>query len=143
MIGISSCLAGCKCTYKGSDNLIDEAKQLVDDGKAVLICPEVLGGLTIPRYPCEIIDGKVINNQGEDKTKEYLLAQISVNYLKICSKQDKAKAQVQKTLDFLDDLPNISEIALYKMYGICCQSTNHKKDYENILKESGYERYFK
>lgn len=43
MIGISSCLAGCKCTYKDSDNLIDEAKQLVDDGKAVLICPEVYG----------------------------------------------------------------------------------------------------
>lgn len=89
------------------------------------------------------IFNKFQHDRINDSKIVYLLAQISVDYLKICSKQDKAKAQVQKTLDFLDDLPNISEIALYKMYGICCQSTNHKKDYENILKESGYERYFK
>ena len=73
MIGVSSCLAGVKCTYRGDDNLVGSIKELVDQNKAIMICPEVLGGLTIPRYPCEIIDGKVINNQGEDKTKEYLL----------------------------------------------------------------------
>ena len=71
MIGVSSCLAGVKCTYRGDDNLVGSIKELVDQNKAIMICPEVLGGLTIPRYPCEIIDGKVINNQGEDKTKEY------------------------------------------------------------------------
>lgn len=73
MIGISSCLAGCKCTYKGSDNLIDEAKQLVDDGKAVLICPEVLGNLGNPRLPCEIIGDRVIDIEGNDKTEAYRL----------------------------------------------------------------------
>lgn len=73
MIGISSCLAGIKCTYRGSDNLVAALQRLVLDNRAILICPEVLGGLSIPRYPCEIIDGKVINNQGEDKTEEYLL----------------------------------------------------------------------
>lgn len=73
MIGVSSCLAGIKCTYRGDDNLINEIKKLVENHEAITICPEVLGGLTIPRHPCEIINGKVINNQGEDKTKEYIL----------------------------------------------------------------------
>lgn len=73
MIGVSSCLVGIKCTYRGDDNLINEIKKLVENHEAITICPEVLGGLTIPRHPCEIINDKVINNQGEDKTKEYIL----------------------------------------------------------------------
>lgn len=73
MIGISSCLAGCKCTYKGSDNLIDEAKQLVEAGRAVLIYPEVLGNLGIPRLPCEIVGNRVIDCDGNDKTAAYQL----------------------------------------------------------------------
>ena len=66
-------MAGCKCTYKGSDNLIDEAKQLVDDGKAVLIRPEVLENLGSPRWPCEIIGDRVIDSEGNDKTEAYRL----------------------------------------------------------------------
>lgn len=50
MIGVSSCLAGVKCTYRGDDNLVESIKELVDQNKAIMICPEVLGGLTIPRY---------------------------------------------------------------------------------------------
>lgn len=73
MIGVSSCLAGIKCTYRGGDNFIGSIKELVDQNKAIMICPEVLGGLTIPRSPCEIVGDKVINNLGEDKTAEYLL----------------------------------------------------------------------
>lgn len=72
----------------------------------------------------------------------YLLAQIAINYLKICLEQDRVKAQIKRTLTFLEDLPNIDEIALYKMYGTCYQEKYNKRDYENILKECGYGRYF-
>ena len=41
--------------------------------EAIMICPEVLGGLSIPRSPCEIRDGKVVDINGVDWTKEYRL----------------------------------------------------------------------
>ena len=73
MIGVSSCLAGVKCTYRGDDNLIEIIKEMVDRKKAVIICPEVLGGLEIPRNPCEIRKDRVVDITGEDRTKEYEL----------------------------------------------------------------------
>lgn len=73
MIGISSCLAGIKCTYKGSDNLIEQVKQLAKRDDVVLICPEVLGGLTIPRTPCEIIADQVMDINGVNKSEAYQL----------------------------------------------------------------------
>lgn len=83
MIGVSSCLAGCKCTYRGDDNLILPVKELVDQNKAIMICPEVLGGMATPRTPCEIINNRVIDQNGNDKTKEYHLgAKKSLNILK-------------------------------------------------------------
>lgn len=71
MIGVSSCLAGCKCTFRGNDHLIEVVKELVDNNEAIMICLEVLGGMSIPRLPCEIKDGRVIDIDGKDKTKEY------------------------------------------------------------------------
>lgn len=73
MIGVSSCLAGGKCTYRGDSNLIEIVKEMVARKQAVMICPEVLGGMGIPRNPCEIRKGKVIDITGEDRTKEYEL----------------------------------------------------------------------
>ncbi len=76
MIGVSSCLAGVNCTYKGSNHLIDKVKELVNDGKAITICPEVLGGLNVPRPPCEIVNkdrGSVESIDGNDFTKEFHL----------------------------------------------------------------------
>ena len=68
MIGVSSCLAGCKCTYSGDDKLIKLVKEMVMRNEAIMICPEVLGGLSIPRSPCEIRDGKVVDINGVDWT---------------------------------------------------------------------------
>ncbi|MBF8808287.1 MAG: DUF523 domain-containing protein [Enterococcus lacertideformus] len=81
MIGISSCLGGVLCRYDGQEKLIPQLKKLVDEGKAVMICPEVMGGLLIPRSPAEIVGGdgfdvwnnqaKVITKKGEDVTHAY------------------------------------------------------------------------
>lgn len=81
MIGVSACLAGCYCRYDGNHNLIDSIKELVDKGQALTICPEVLGGMPIPRKPAEIIGGDgfdvwkgqaiVKNNAGEDVTEAF------------------------------------------------------------------------
>lgn len=57
MIGISSCLGGVCCRYDGQAKEIQTLKQLVLEDKARVICPEVLGGLPIPREPAEIVGG--------------------------------------------------------------------------------------
>ena len=71
MIAVSRCLIGENCTYAGKNNLCKEIKELYDQGLVLPLCPEVLGGLPIPRTPCEVIGEKVIDQKGIDRTKEY------------------------------------------------------------------------
>ena len=68
---VSACLAGCECRYDGKDNLCPKVKQLVEEGRAITVCPEVMGGMTTPRIPSERKDDKVINSIGEDNTKYF------------------------------------------------------------------------
>ena len=75
MILVSACLVGLNCKYNGKNNYNEKIFNLVKEGKAIPICPEILGGLTTPRNPSEIkyINGKrrVINIDGIDVTDEY------------------------------------------------------------------------
>ena len=84
-IGISACLLGRNCTYKGTNNLIKEIEKL-DGFDFVEICPEVMGGLSTPRPPAEIMSSNpisVINKEHIDVTNEYIKgAQIALNLLK-------------------------------------------------------------
>lgn len=70
---VSACLCGEKTRYDGKTTVSEKVKNLVDEGKAIMICPEVDGGLKVPRLPCEIKDAKVINTKSEDMT-EYFIA---------------------------------------------------------------------
>ncbi|WP_419784096.1 DUF523 domain-containing protein [Maridesulfovibrio sp.] len=69
---VSGCLAGLCCRYDGGDNADERVMQLVAEGKAIPVCPEQLGGLTTPRPPCEITDGKVMSNEGADVTESFI-----------------------------------------------------------------------
>jgi uncharacterized protein YbbK (DUF523 family) len=69
---VSACLCGENCRYDGKSTLSEEIKKLVDEGKAIMVCPEVEGGLPIPRHHCEIRGNNVVNRQDEDKTKEFI-----------------------------------------------------------------------
>lgn len=71
---VSACLVGVNCKYNGGNNLNLEILKLVQEGKAILVCPEQLGGLSTPRKPSEIVDrisSKVVASDGTDVTKEY------------------------------------------------------------------------
>lgn len=57
MIVISACLVGEKVRYDGNHKLDLFYKNLIDEKKAISICPEILGGLQVPREPAEIIGG--------------------------------------------------------------------------------------
>ena len=70
---ISSCLVGNNTKYNGKNNYLPLIEKLKDKYNLIVICPEVMGGLSIPRDPSEIKGDKVISNKGNDVTKEYNL----------------------------------------------------------------------
>lgn len=82
MILVSSCLAGLKVRYNGTHSLNNGIAKLVEENKAITICPELLGGFSTPREPAEIIGGngedvlngkaKVIEKSGKDVTEIYI-----------------------------------------------------------------------
>lgn len=63
---ISSCLLGVDCKYNGGNNFCRELADFLTGKEYVSVCPEVLGGLPIPRACAEIKDGRVINHDHED-----------------------------------------------------------------------------
>ena len=72
MIGISACLGGLACRYDGQKKEVPELMELVETGEAVMVCPEVIGGLSIPRDPAEIICsmcGKIKQKYGRQAAK--------------------------------------------------------------------------
>lgn len=71
MIIVSACLAGMHCRYDGGEKSNEEVMRLVAEGKAIPLCPEQLGGLTTPRLPCEIVNGRVMRKDGVDVTAEF------------------------------------------------------------------------
>ncbi|HBI04342.1 MAG TPA: DUF523 domain-containing protein [Paenibacillaceae bacterium] len=82
MIIVSACLMGCCCRYDEKNNLTYEIAKLVQEGKAIPICPEQVGGLSTPRPPAEIIGGngfdvlegkaRVVDVNGKDVTPQFL-----------------------------------------------------------------------
>ncbi|MDQ6597831.1 DUF523 domain-containing protein [Bacillus salipaludis] len=82
MIFVSSCLAGLDVRYNGTNCLNDKISKLVEENKAITICPELLGGFSTPREPAEIIGGngedvldgnaKVVDKSGKDVTQLYI-----------------------------------------------------------------------
>ena len=71
-IAVSSCLLGINCKYNGKSNYNEDIIKLKEKYEIIPICPEVLGGLPTPRIPSEIINNKVINQEGTDVTLEYV-----------------------------------------------------------------------
>lgn len=69
---ISACLLGVNCKYNGKNNYIPLIEELKKKYDLVPVCPEVMGGLSIPRNPSEITGDMVISNKGIDVTSNFL-----------------------------------------------------------------------
>lgn len=70
---VSRCLLGEPCRYDGVSKPVKEIQELKEQGHTLIpVCPEVDGGLPVPRPPAEIQgDGRVINCEGTDVTAAY------------------------------------------------------------------------
>ena len=68
---VSACLLGENCKYNGGNNFCAKIAELVNDHKVIAVCPEVLGGLPVPRHPAEICDGVVTAVDGTVVDREF------------------------------------------------------------------------
>ena len=89
---VSACLLGENCRYDGMNKL---NKELLQQKKVSLIpfCPEVAGGLSIPRKPGEITNNKVFSQDGLDLTDYYRLGAVKTLEL---VKENKIKVAILK-----------------------------------------------
>jgi uncharacterized protein YbbK (DUF523 family) len=79
---VSACLIGVNCNFKAKSWLNPRLSAEFLKGSYFPICPEVLGGLTVPRVPSEIVGGdgsdvlagkaKVLNLEGTDVTVQFV-----------------------------------------------------------------------
>ncbi len=70
-IMVSACLLGKNCKYNGGNNYNEKVAVFIKGHEVIPVCPEVEGGLPIPRIPCEIVNGIVTDKHGESKDKEF------------------------------------------------------------------------
>ncbi len=72
---VSRCLLGEPCRYDGQSRPLAELEALRQAGHTLVpVCPEVLGGLPVPRAPAELQpDGRVRCADGQDVTEAYRL----------------------------------------------------------------------
>lgn len=70
---VSACLAGIECRYDCQAKPREKVIKLVDDGKALAVCPEEMGGLPTPRPPAEEVSKLIFKTvEGDDVTAQYL-----------------------------------------------------------------------
>ena len=68
IVVVSACLVGENCKYNGKNNKNEKIIQFLEDKEVVLVCPEMMGGLSCPRLKSEIVEGSdvVVNELKED-----------------------------------------------------------------------------
>ncbi len=68
---VSACLLGENCKYNGKNNFCQAVKDLEKEHTLIKVCPEVLGGLPVPRDPCEIVNGRAVTKGGVSFDTEF------------------------------------------------------------------------
>ena len=66
MIIVSACLLGENCKYNGGNNYHPNVVSYVQGQEVLAICPEMLAGMGCPRTPVEIVDGVVMDRDGNN-----------------------------------------------------------------------------
>ena len=70
---VSACLLGENCKYNGKNNRNERVLDFLHGCEVVPVCPEVMGGLPVPREPAEIRDGEVVGRSGKSVDRAFRL----------------------------------------------------------------------
>ena len=80
---VSACLLGYNCTYNGKNNYNSKIVEFLKEHEVIPVCPEMLGGLSCSRIPCEKVGDKIMDKEGNDCTKQFIKgAEIALNIAK-------------------------------------------------------------
>jgi len=91
---VSSCLVGVPCRWNGEAKTNKKALKIYAKGNCAAVCPELMAGLSIPRNACEIVDSKIVDKNGKDYTKQYLIgAKLALDFVK----KNKIKKAILKS----------------------------------------------
>ena len=63
---VSACLLGENCKYNGGNNYNAAVAEYVKDQAVRTICPEMMAGMGCPRTPIEIVDGVLLDRNGNN-----------------------------------------------------------------------------
>lgn len=94
---VSRCLLGEAVRYDGETKGLEHAllQRWQQEGRVVPFCPEVAGGLPVPRPPAELQpDGRVHTRQGEDVTSAFVLG--AERALALCLREGVAYALLKE-----------------------------------------------
>lgn len=69
---VSACLLGYNCKYNGKNNLNSKIVELLKTHEVIPVCPEMFGGLSCPRIPCEKVGDRILDKEGNDCTKQFI-----------------------------------------------------------------------
>ena len=141
-IMVSACLLGYNVKYDGKSNINNDLINDLSNYEIISICPEVMGGLTIPRIPAEINNDKVINKNNVDVTNKFLLG--ASKTLEI-AKKNNIKIAILK-----DGSPSCGSSYIYdgtfthnKVDGNGITSKLLKENGIIVLNENNYQEYLK
>ena len=70
-IMVSACLLGENCKYSGGNNYNERVAAFVAGHTVIPVCPEVMGGLSVPRTPAELVNGEAVTKDGRSVDREY------------------------------------------------------------------------
>ena len=80
---VSACLLGENCKYSGGNNFSPAVAEFVKGREVLAICPEMMAGMGCPRTPIEIVNGVLMDRNGNNvdaamrKAVEMAMEQIS------------------------------------------------------------------
>lgn len=63
---VSACLLGENCKYSGDNNYNAAVAVFVKDKDVLPICPEMMAGMGCPRTPIEIVNGVLMDRNGNN-----------------------------------------------------------------------------
>ena len=138
---VSACLLGDNVKYNGTNNLNNDLIRFLEDYEVIKVCPEVMGGLSIPRDSSEIKENKVISNKDRNVTNEFILG--SNKTLEI-AKEHNIKVAILK-----DGSPSCGSSYIYdgtfthtRINGLGITAKLLQENGIIVLNENNYKDYF-
>ena len=63
---VSACLLGENCKYNGGNNFAPAVAEFLKGREVLKVCPEMMAGMGCPRTPIEIVDGVLMDRDGNN-----------------------------------------------------------------------------